>query len=390
MPAVFLFSLVFFILSVSLIFYSYVIFPFILSVLIVKKKSRRRENFSQPLVSVLISVYNEEAVIGAKLESLLAQDYPSERREILVGSDASDDATENIVADYAKRFSSIKLFRFEGRIGKPSVINRLAEIAEGEILVLTDANVLFERNLLSNLIPNFGMSKTGLVGANILNIGLKEAGISKQEKSYVQRENQIKHREGELWGCMMGPFGGCYAVRKELYSPVPSGFLVDDFFICLRTIEKKFDCILDLNAICYEDVPDDPGQEFKRKARISSGNFQNLKVFRKLLLKPFSPPGFCFWSHKVLRWITPFLIIISIGTLSVLSFLNISFAILLLFEIILLLSPITDKALSRVGIHLKVLRFISYFSFMNLALLAGFLRYASGIRSGVWTPTKRK
>jgi cellulose synthase/poly-beta-1,6-N-acetylglucosamine synthase-like glycosyltransferase len=188
---------------------------------------------------------------------------------------------------------------------------------------------------------------------------------------------------------MMGPFGGCYMMRKDLFEPVPKGFLVDDFFICMKVILKKFKCINDLEAICFEDVSDDLYQEFRRKSRISSGNYQNLKVFRSLLLRPFSPEGFCFISHKFLRWMTPFLILISLVSLSILSMYQNIYLLLFIGEIILILSPLFDSIARKAGIHFKVLRFIAYFSFMNLALLKGFIKYVRGIRSGIWTPTKR-
>ena len=188
---------------------------------------------------------------------------------------------------------------------------------------------------------------------------------------------------------MMGPFGGCYAIRRNLFEKVPHEFLVDDFYISMKIIDKGFKCINDLSAICYEDVSNDIRQEYKRKSRISAGNFQNLKTFRKFLFKPFTPAGFCFISHKFLRWITPFLIIISLISLIVLSTYSVIYFYILLGEIILLCAPVIDRIAGNLNLHIRLLRFISYFVYMNLALLKGFFRFISGINSGVWTPTKR-
>jgi cellulose synthase/poly-beta-1,6-N-acetylglucosamine synthase-like glycosyltransferase len=178
-------------------------------------------------------------------------------------------------------------------------------------------------------------------------------------------------------------------MRKELYENIPPGFLVDDFYLSMKVIEKNYWCINDLDAICFEDVSNDIRQEYKRKSRISAGNFQNLKTFRKFLWKPFSPEGFCFISHKVLRWLTPFFIILSFISLIFLFDLHFIFRILLLGEILLILSPAIDWLAKKAGMHFFILRFISYFSYMNLALLQGFFKYMTGIRSGVWTPTQR-
>lgn len=381
-----------FIVSVFLILYTYVIFPNILW-LIARRKKFSMENFQNndefPGVSILIAVFNEELVINQKLESILNSDYPKGKLEIIIGSDASNDLTEGIVRSFANDFPFIKFFQFPERRGKPSVVNDLVSLATYPIVILTDANVFFEKSMISRLVRNFKNEQTGLVGANILNVGMKNHGISMQEKSYIERENLIKYREGILWGCMMGPFGGCYALRKKLFEKVPAGFLVDDFYISMVVIEKGFRCINDLDAICYEDVSDDIFLEFKRKSRISAGNFQNLKMFARFLLKPFTPEGFCFISHKFLRWITPFLIIFSLLILIFLSMSSRIYFFLLIGELILLCTPILDWLLVKCGVYWRFLRFVSYFSFMNLALLIGFFRFMKGINSGIWTPTKR-
>jgi len=188
---------------------------------------------------------------------------------------------------------------------------------------------------------------------------------------------------------MMGPFGGCYALRKKLFTEVPTGFLVDDFYISMKVMEKGFKCVNQLDSVCYEDVSNDMRQEYRRKARISAGNYQNLKVFAKFLLRPFTPVGFCFISHKFLRWMTPFLILLSLISLAVLSASYKIFLTMLLFELIMLTTPLIDYVLGKMSIHLKFLRFASYFSYMNLALIRGFFNYASGVKSGIWQPTKR-
>ena len=386
--------LFFFCLAVFVVFYSYVLFPLILSFLANGKTFRHAINEKSsdlPAVSIVISAFNEERVIGEKLKSILKSVYPKDKMEILVGSDASNDATEKIVRSIAATDSRIRFIQFGERRGKPSVINDLVSGAKNPILILTDANVMFEPDTIAYLNRHFISAEIGLVGANILNIGMKKDGISMQEKSYIERENRIKYQEGLIWGSMMGPFGGCYALRKDLFAPVPSNFLVDDFFISMKVLEKGYKCINELEAICYEDVSNEVKQEYKRKARVSTGNFQNLKVFSGFLLKPFSPAGYCFISHKVLRWLTPFLILVSL--LSLVAMLMLTghplFKILLGGELLLLFTPVIDSLMGKAGIHLRLLRFVSYFSLMNLALLHGFFRFLFGVRNNIWTPTKR-
>ncbi len=383
--------LVLFYISLFLIFYTYVIFPGILHLF---SRFRQRvknpeHNKEFPKVSIIISVFNEEKVIKEKIESIINSEYPAENVELIIGSDASSDGTSGIVNSYANKNSNLRFFEFPERRGKPAVINDLVSHAVNPIIVMTDANVFFEKSMLKLLIRHFSDEKIGLVGSNILNVGMKKDGISIQEKSYIERENLIKYREGILWGCMMGPFGGCYALRKNLFEKVPNDFLVDDFYISMKIIEKGYHCINELEAICYEDVSNDMGQEYKRKSRISAGNFQNLKTFSHFLFRPFSPAGYCFISHKVLRWFTPFFIITSLISLGFLSIYFQFYFYLLLGEMLLLCTPFFDWLARKAGLHLRLLRFISYFTYMNVALLKGFFQFMGGVSSGVWTPTKR-
>ncbi|MFZ7144448.1 MAG: glycosyltransferase [Bacteroidota bacterium] len=375
--------------SVFIVFYSYVLFPLILRIL-AKGRSFQFNDLDRPEgVSVLISAYNEESVIREKIRSVFDTDYPADKIEILIGSDSSTDGTIGIVNELMEKESRLRLFKFNERRGKPSVINDLMEHAKFPFVILTDANVYFEKNTIAKLFRHFSESSVGLVGANILNVGMRKDGISMQEKSYIQRENLIKYHEGLLWGTMMGPFGGCYMIRKELFEKVPADSMVDDFYISMKILEKGFKCRNELSAICYEDVPNEMKVEFRRKARISSGNFQNLSRFSTFLLNPFSMAGFCFISHKLIRWITPLFLLSSLICLFFLIPSGKIFLILFSGEIFLLLSPLLDLFLKKIGLHFKFIRFIAYFSYMNLALIKGYFDFRRGIKSGVWVPTKR-
>jgi cellulose synthase/poly-beta-1,6-N-acetylglucosamine synthase-like glycosyltransferase len=246
----------------------------------------------------------------------------------------------------------------------------------------------------------------------MINVNQKEKGISKAESTYIRGEVGIKNNEGKVFGMMMGPFGGCYAVRKSFYSPVPENFLVDDFYINMKILKKGGKAISELNAKVYEEVPSDWKVEFKRKIRIATGSFQNLFAFTHLLFR-FNKLSFCFFSHKVLRWFGPLfmigvyfipMIILINAYLKLLEFFKlfgmpdtISFAPLLtepivvifVFEFFFLLLFILDLILKLIGINFFLTRLITHFFSTNLALLIGFFKFLSGVKSSVWTPTKR-
>jgi len=392
-------------LSLFLILYTYIIFPAILQILARRKKDPQADNEPRssdeyPFFSILISAYNEEEVIETKIRSVMDSDYPPDRYEILAGSDHSSDRTNEILLKLEKEHPMISAWIFKERTGKPGVINQLSEKASGEILVITDANVMLDRASLKKLSGSFQNSEIGLVDTRMVNTTLKKDGISHQEKFYIGREVRIKHQESLLWGSMMGPFGGCYAVRKKNYTPVPDHFLVDDFYVNMSVLKQGFKCVSNIKASVYEDVSNDHKEEFRRKKRISAGNFQNLNKFAPLLFSRQPGVAFCFLSHKVIRWIVPLLVMVSLGISLYLGYTaqlqtghlplyNNLYMLFALAQILVISIPLIDFILRKIGIHVLPLRFVSHFVLMNLALLAGFFRFLGGIKSNVWQPTKR-
>ncbi len=377
-------------LSILLIFYSYLFYPLILKVLAVRKQANSvvyTRDDELPVVSVIISAFNEEDVIEEKINTIFQNSYPEDKFEVLVGSDFSTDSTNEIVQKLAGKYASLKFYPFTERRGKQNVVNDLVKDSRGSILVLTDANVMFDEETLFMLVRNFKNKKIGLVDTNMQNVGLKKEGISIQESQYISREVFIKNMEGRLWGAMMGPFGGCYAIRKEDYEMVPSNYLVDDFYINMKIFEKRKLAINDLDSKVFEDVSNNITDELRRKVRIATGNFQNLKTFSFLLFRKHI--GFCFFSHKVLRWFGPFLIILAFISNVILAFMHPYYCYILIGQLLVSLLPLADRILKSSGVHNKYLRLITHFYAMNLALFLGFFRFLKPVKSGVWDRTKR-
>jgi len=380
----------FFWISVFLILHTYLFYPLLLELLSAGKKGNtlcyeRRDVL--PMVSVIISAFNEEEVIAEKIESIFSGDYPNEKLEVLIGSDCSDDRTSEFVNSYLPDHQNLIFRDFKKRRGKQNVVNDLVKECRGSILILTDANVMFDTATVFNTVRHFKNPEIGLVDTNMVNKGLKIEGISFQEKAYISREVHIKNMEGRLWGSMMGPFGGCYAIRKEDYAPVPPNYLVDDFYINMKILEKRKIAINDLEARVFEDVSNVLKDEFRRKVRIATGNWQNLRTFWQLLFR--KHVGFCFLSHKVLRWKGPFFLIIALVMSAILGFYKDLYAVLFAGQILLLLLPLLDLLLKMANIHIRSLRLVTHFYAMNLALLIGFFRSWKTIRSGVWDRTPR-
>ena len=159
----------------------------------------------------------------------------------------------------------------------------------------------------------------------------------------------------------------------------------------LAVLRDGFRAINELGAVCYEDVSDHLPEEFRRKARISAGNFQNLKEFRALLWPPWRGVAFAWWSHKVLRWLTPQLLLALLAATAGLVARGAGwvYGLALAGQVGLPLLLLFDVALRRAGIHWRLLRFITHFYSMNAALLLGYWRYLRGVKTTVWQPTQR-
>jgi len=376
--------------SVIMIFHSYVFFPLLVHFLAKNKKLHFPELAKQdlPKVSILVAAFNEEEVIAEKIESIYKSHYDIQKFELLIGSDNSSDRTNEIVQAYADKYPNLTFNIYKKRRGKQNVINDLFQLSTGNILILSDANVIFDANTIQEIARPFADEKIGLVDTNMINRGLKIEGISHQEKAYISREVLIKHDESVIWGSMMGPFGGCYAIRREDYSPVPANALVDDFYINMKIFEKGKLAVNNLDAKVYEDVSNNLKDEFTRKIRIATGSFQNLKWFGHLLWPMNNGIAFTFFSHKVLRWLGPFFIIFAfVSNLFLLPYRFYQFA--LLIQIFTMLLPLLDFVLRKMNIHNSLLRFITHFYSMNAALFVGFFRFLKGVESGVWKVTKR-
>ncbi len=386
-------------LSTGLMFYSYILYPLLLRLFSVGKKENNLVfeigDSALPNVFIIFSAYNEQRVIREKLESIFNTGYPDSKLKVYIGSDNSSDETDNIVREFGAKYPSLIFTPFNERNGKSNVLNKLvAQIEDLEqdahegIFIFTDANVMFTHDTIYQLVKHFKNPAIAQVSANILNRGIKKDGISLQETTYIRGENNTKYLEGLNWGAMMGGFGACHAIRISYWRVIPSNYLMEDFYLSMNVLQKGGKCISEPKAICYEDVSNDVEEEFKRKTRIQAGNFQNLSVYWSLLFG-FNAVAFCFFSHKLLRWLGPVFIVLAFAANLLLAQLHPFYLFTLLLQVFLLISPFLDVIFKRIGIHLVILRFAAYFYLMNLALVRGFIMYVKGVKTNAWSPTKR-
>lgn len=384
------------IIPLLLLVWTYLLYPAtVITCAALKRKLKSRKSGQEdlagliyPSVSVIMSGYNEEKVVEEKVHSLLKSDYPNDLAEFIIGSDGSDDRTELIIKELAATDSRIRFVHNPERRGKPAMLNDLASMAKGEVLVITDSNVIFTAGTLRHLAQEFRLPDTGLCDATVKPGSSDDKGITRQENFYGRFETALKRAEGQLWGAMPGPYGGCYAIRRNLFPLLPVNTLVDDLYVGLTVLRTGFRSFNVPQAIVFEDTQADMAAQFTRRVRIAAGSFQNLFRFGMFPSERVSV-SFVFISHKILRWLTPLMLVLVLMTTVILSGRSEFYIWLSAFQLIFIILSAIDLVIDRYGRKIKYQRYVTQFLLMNAALAAGFVKAIRGINSGIWEPTKR-
>ena len=381
----------------SLILITYLLYPLVMISLSALKAKPAVEQHPpiKRRVYLFMAAHNEALVIRNTLDHLLKTTFPLDQLYCYIGSDASTDETDRIIEEYNAPLN-LDFTVFATRQGKPSTINQLvakAQLAhrfeEDDLFLLTDANVFLDKDYIQELSNVFNSPETGLADG-IVSDRHKRDGVGGSERQYLRLETQLKVAESVLFGYSMGPFGGAYMIRSNLYEAVPEKFLVDDFFIFYNILQKGYRSKVVVGAHCYEAVSGSLREEFKRKERISTGNFQNTVYYISEMIRIWKLPNLLFLLHKFLRWISPICAAVVMVLLAVSAVNSDSARIGLLIMIsLLVVLPLLNYLLNQVNLSVRWLQGISYFIIMNFALLTGFLKYLKGVRSNVWEPTKR-
>src|SRR3954465_14741759 len=382
--------------AMLVVLHTYAIYPLLLIILDAVEQARstwryiggseRRRPAAQlglPHVSVLVAAYNEASCIGPRIENLLAQDYRSDKIEIIVGSDASTDGTDAIVQHYAAR--GVKLSRGE-RAGKAGVLARIIGGAKGEVPVLTGANSDFEKDAIRRLVQPLREPAVGLVCGRLRlpsPLGAPVGG-----GAYGRRESMLKLYESRR-GCVMGANGGIYAVRKPLFPPLPAGTVVDDFVAALRVLAAGSKVCYEPEAVAHEEAAPDHAGEYRRRVRIAAGCFRALSQHRDLLSPRHGFTAFALWSHKVLRWFVPHAMVVALGANVFLARGSAFYSFTLVGQCL----AYALAALSLLGMTPRHVRAVAdpaaHFVEMNAALLVGFVKYSRGAQGQTWTRTPR-
>ena len=381
--------------SVGIICYTFFVYPGVLILLaglnqflsdlrfaLGRGDRRKFPSHGIPVVSVIIAAHNEEAVIAEKMRNCRDLEYPVDRLEILVGCDCCSDGT--VAEINAAGLPNVRVFDYRERSGKPAMLNRLVPEARGEILVFSDANTMFTPGSVMSMVRRFRNPQVGAVSGELRL--LSHDGKPQAEGAYWRYECFLKILESRL-NMLVGANGAIFAIRSELYRPLPPRTINDDFLIAMRIRSEGNRVVYDPEATAYEEtVP--IRQEFNRRVRIGSGDLRALRQTWRMLLPTAGAIALSYWSHKICRWLVPFALVAA-GISAIALYRDWFYLACALSGILLASAGAAGYILES---RLRPARFLHvpcHFFATNLGLMVGFLKDLLGNRTSVWVPTQR-
>jgi poly-beta-1,6-N-acetyl-D-glucosamine synthase len=370
--------------SVALLAYVYVGYPTLAwarAVLQRHAPPRRATSEAAPGVTVLVVAYNEAARVAARIENLLASDYPRDRLEILIASDGSTDATADIARRYAP--DGVQTAAFEMRRGKPAVLNDVVPKARGEIVVLADARQQFEPETVRALVAPFADPTVGAVsGELMLTDGRGSTGVGRGVGFYWRYEKLIRKSESRV-DSTIGATGAVYAIRRALFEPIPEDTVLDDVLIPLYITRQGYRVLFEPAARAWDQVAGQARQEFGRKVRTLAGNFQLFGRERWLL----NPRANRLWlptvSHKGLRLVAPVLHVGAFAASLALAGAPL-YRAALIGQSVFYAAALAGHLLRHSGRRSALLSVPYVLCLLNWATVVGFCRFAAGRQAVTW------
>lgn len=363
--------------SFIFLFYTFVGYPLLINglALVAGRETKLDESYL-PSVSIILSAYNEEGVIEAKIANFMALDYPEDKLEFVIITDCCSDRTDEFIrSNYNQR---IKHLIQTERSGKTKNLNRGVSEADGEILVFTDANAMFDDDAVRKLVRHFADSKVGLVSGK--SVYLDAEGRVTSGGAYRRYEDFIKKAESRVAG-IIGADGAIYALRKVYYRSLPLQY-INDFIHTIQVVLEGGRAISDDEAICREEVEETGSGELRRQTRIMSQSWLIFISQFSLMLK--AGKLLYVWqfiSHKLLRWLTVPVMIILFLTSLILFFSGFFYQSIFIGQLIFVVSVFIGKFAKSGFIRVPYL-----FILLHYAAIVGLYKYLTGNVYTTWNP----
>ncbi len=364
-------SLTWFWCSTGLLVYTYFGYPLIIWLWALWGRRHVNRKTTMRSVSIVVVAHNEEERIDARIQNLLALDYPRNFLEIIIASDGSSDRTVSRAQRYQER--GVRVIEYRGNRGKPAVLNDLIPQLKSEIVVFLDTRQRISPEALSALLMNFEDPQTGVVSGELILEGESDTEVGEGVGFYWRYEKFIRSCESRV-DSTVGVTGAFYAIRRKLYESIPEETILDDVLIPMRIARQGYRVLFESKARAYDKVFKRAEAEFTRKVRTIAGNFQ-LFTLEPWLFNPFiNRLWFQTYSHKLSRLFSPFCLVTTLASnvlLLDLTFYRVVLVLQLLFYSAATIGYRTQSAKKK-----GPLVNIPYaFCLLNWATIIGFFRF---------------
>jgi poly-beta-1,6-N-acetyl-D-glucosamine synthase len=371
--------------SLTAIFYTFAGYPLVIYLLGRFRSRKIAKSYITPSVSIVIACLNEEKNIAARIENLLESNYPGELFEIIVVSDGSTDDTVERVLPYRK--DRVRVFHYNERKGKPTALNLGIENATGAIIVFADARQSFEADVIKELVANFADPGVGAVSGAYLMSSNQGSTVGEGVGFYWKYEELIRKSEARFRS-VIGATGAIYAIRRNLWAPVPPETLLDDVYTPMRIAMQGYRVVFEGKALAHDVMAKSASREFSRKVRTLMGNYQLCQLMPRLML-PTNGLLLQFFSHKLMRLAAPIFMVLLLVTNMLLAtrtdFTAEAFFYQVVFtgQLSFYLSVLFGWLLSKSNRKVRLFNVAYVFSVMNAAALVGLFYFLFSKRN-VW------
>lgn len=338
-----------------------------------------RKHAWTPRVTAVLAVHDGAAHVRAKLEGLLALDYPPELLEIVVACDGCRDDSAARCRELGD--ARIRVLEFSERRGKAACLNDAVAQACGEVLLMTDVRQRLEPDTLRHLLANLGDPAVGAVSGQLRLLDAR-TGFARGIDAYWRYETLIRSSESRS-GSVVGVTGALYAMRRELFRPLPPGTVLDDVLVPMQVAAIGQRVVYEPAAVAWDSSSQQPQEEQRRKIRTLAGNYQLVQLAPWLLLPWRNPLWFRFVSHKLLRLLAPWLLLALAISAALLATHHTLFAATALGLLAALAAVVAGRLLPALGGFLPV-RLLTAFCYLNLFAAQALLAFARNRRLHLW------
>ncbi|RTL59454.1 MAG: glycosyltransferase family 2 protein [Sphingobacteriales bacterium] len=378
--------------SLGILFYCFIGYTLLLWLLVLIKNFFISNNdtgrIDLPAITFIVAAYNEKEIIKAKVQNTLSLDYPEDKLELIFITDGSDDGTDLVV----KNYSRVNCMHLPQRKGKSAAINRAMETVTTPVVVFSDANTFLNKDALVKIAHQYTHEKIGGVsGEKKVELLSKKNKQGIGEGLYWKYESFLKTLESQFYS-VVGSAGELFSVRTNLFKPIPTHILLDDFYTALSINKQGYKIVYEQGALATESPSASLADELKRKVRIAAGAFQVCSLFAGLL-NFFKHPlfAFQFFSHKILRWyLAPLCIILLLVSNYFLTANDNIYQWIWYTQWVFYIAAIIGWLLQKIKLVIQVLFVPYYFLFMNYCTVLGWFRYLSGKQNVLWEKSKRE